>query len=55
MFDVPKLIQQPSDVQNLLDDLEKVDILEYARTQRPSSKWIVEKIICMKLDIFKLA
>ena len=55
MFDNPKLIQQPSDIQSLLDDLEKVDILEYARAQRPSSKWAVDKIICMRLDIFKLS
>ena len=55
MFDTPKLIQQPSDIQSLLNDLEKVDILEYARAQRPSSKWVVDKIICMRLDIFKLS
>ena len=54
MLDSPKLIKQRSDLQDLLNDMEKVDILEYARTQRPSSKWVVEKIICMRLDIFKL-
>ena len=54
MFDNPKLIQQSSDIKDLLQDMEKVDILEYARLQRPSSKWVVEKIICMRLNIFKL-
>ena len=33
----------PGDVQLLQEDLERIDILEYARTQRPSSNWTVEK------------
>lgn len=54
MFDTPKQIETSDDTEDLLNDLERVDILEYARSQRPSSTWMVEKIICMRLDIFKL-
>ena len=55
MFESPKIIETPNDIKDLLNDVEKVDILEYARSQRPSSKWVVDKIICMRLDIFKLS
>lgn len=55
MFDSPKIVETPNDIKDLLNDVEKVDILEYARSQRPSSKWVVDKIICMRLDIFKLS
>ena len=55
MFDSPKLIEKQSDIQDLLNDLDKVDVLSYARSQRPSSKWTVEKVACMRLDIFKLS
>ena len=43
MFSLPRQFMAPGDVQLLQEDLERIDILEYARTQRPSSNWTVEK------------
>ena len=55
VFDAPRIVRNPNDVKKLEDEFEREDILEYARLQRPSTKWIVERIICMKLEIFKLS
>ena len=55
LFDIPKMIQNPEDLKKLEEEFEKVDIVNYARKQRPSTKWIVDRIVCMRLDIFKLS
>ena len=42
------------DYQTLVDDVEQEDAFEYARLQRPSTDWTVERIICVRFDVFKL-
>ena len=54
LFDTPRLLINAADYRNLEDDIEKQDAFEYARLQRPSTSWKVEKIICVRFDIFKL-
>ena len=51
---VPKLISNDEDRKELEEEIEQNDIFEYARKQRPSTKWKVEKIICIRFDIYKL-
>ena len=52
------LLQLPlkidNDFKNLKDELLNTDWFEVVRQQRPSTKWIVEKIICIRFDVYKL-
>lgn len=54
MFETPKTVRQPGDVIALLEDFEKTDILDYCRVQRPNTKWIVDRVICVRIEIFKI-
>ena len=53
-FDTPRLLANSTDFQKLADDIDHQDVVEYAHSQRPTNKWIVERIICVRFDIFKL-
>ena len=53
VFEFPKVIQNARDLANLLDDVEYVDALEYAKKHRPSTKWRVARIVCVRFNIFK--
>ena len=54
IFDKPKLIENTNDYNELLKDLEREDVMMYANTQRPSTKWHVVKIVCMRFDVYKI-
>ena len=54
LLDTPRLIMNGVDRRLLEDDIERQDAFEYARQQRPSSHWFVEKIICIRFDVYKL-
>ena len=54
LFDVPRLLVNSNDLQNLVNDIEHQDAVEYARSLRPSTKWTVERIICVRFDVFRL-
>ena len=54
LLDTPRLIANRADTKKLEEDIEQQDALEYARQQRPSTKWIVEKIVCVRFDVFKM-
>ena len=54
LFKTPRLLQNPNDYNKLVDDIEQEDAFEYARLQRPSTNWIVERIICIRFDIYRL-
>lgn len=54
LFLAPKLLETVSDTRDFLADIEKQDAFEYARSQRPSTKWTVERIICVRFDIYKM-
>ena len=52
LFQLPLKID--NDFKNLKDELLNTDWFEVVRLQRPSTKWIVEKIICIRFDVYKL-
>ena len=52
LFKLP--LKVDTDYKNLKDELLKTDWYEFVRQQRPSTKWLVEKIICIRFDIYKL-
>ena len=54
VFNLPRLINGPNDVTSVLDDIEKEDLVNYARKQRPSTRWIVDRIICIRFDVYRL-
>ena len=55
IFEIPKRVLEEQDYENLREDLERRDVVEYAHTQRPSTKWRVVKIVCMRFDVYKIA
>ena len=55
VFNQPRLVNSTNDVTSILDDIEKEDLFEYARQQRPSTRWTVERIICIRFDIYRLS
>ena len=54
LFETPRLLDNAGDYRRLVNDIEHEDAFEFARLQRPSTKWTVERIICVRFDIFKL-
>ena len=54
LFETPRLLTNPNDIQNLVNDIEHQDVVEYARPLRPTTKWTVERIICVRFDVFRL-
>ena len=54
LFDKPRLITNRRDIVKLESDVEAQDAFEYARLQRPSTNWTVERIICVRFDVYKL-
>ena len=52
LFQLPLKID--NDFKNLKDELLNTDWFEVVRQQHPSTKWIVEKIICIRFDVYKL-
>ena len=52
LFKLP--LKVDTDYKNLKDELLNTDWHEFVRQQRPSTKWLVEKIICIQFDIYKL-
>ena len=45
------LVANEADFTSLLDRIEREDALEYARQQRPSTSWTVERVIYMRFDL----
>ena len=54
IFELPKRVLDEQDYENLREDLERRDVVEYANTQRSGTKWRVVKIVCMRFDVYKL-
>ena len=54
MFESPRLLANPNDYNQFIEDVEHQDAFEYARLQRPTTQWIVERVICVRFDVFKL-
>ena len=54
LFDRPRLIANDVDYTNLLERVELQDAFDYARQQKPSSEWVVERIVCARFDVYRL-
>ena len=54
LFTTPKLLDTTEDFRNFLGDIERVDAFEYARVQRPSTNWTVERIVCVRFDVYRI-
>lgn len=54
LFELPRLIQSPTDYNNLISDIDQQDAFDYAQKQRPSTNWIVIRIMCVRFDIFRI-
>ena len=54
LFETPMLVANETDFTSLLDRMEREDALEYARQQRPSTNWTVERVICVRFDVYRL-
>ena len=53
-FDVPYLIRNEEELDKLLDELSRHDILEYVRQQRPDTKWVVHLLANVVSDANKI-
>jgi hypothetical protein len=54
VFSGPRPLGTPTDYQLLINDLEQEDAFEYARLQRPTTNWTVERIVCIRFDVTNL-
>ena len=54
VFETPFLIRNREDLQQVLSALENLDVFEWARQQRPNSKWIVMDITNATFYVTKL-
>ena len=53
LFEVPVLLINEGDYANVLERIDRQDALEYARLQRPSTIWTVERIVCVRFDVYR--
>ena len=53
LFTLPRLLETPSDYRQFVEDIEEQDAFEYAQLNRPSTKWTVERIVCVRFDIYR--
>ena len=54
LFEAPRYLRNIDDYQNLLGDVEYEDALSYAQALRPSTKWNIQRIICVRFDVYKM-
>ena len=54
LFESPRYLRSISDYHSLLNDVEYEDALSYAQALRPSTKWTVQRIICITIDVYKM-
>ena len=54
LFETPRYLRNIRDYHILIDDVEYEDALSYAQALRPSTKWIVQRIICIMIEVYKM-
>ena len=47
----PRLIRNQQDLENLLDHLASKDFLSHLKDQRPNTKWIIERIVSLRIHL----
>ena len=54
LLDTPALIDENQDISEVLEKLNIEYFNEHVYSQRPSTKWLVSKIICLRFDTYKI-
>ena len=54
VFPTPRLLQSLEDFVKFKSDIDQQDAYAYARENRPSTKWIVSRVICVRFDVYRL-
>lgn len=54
LLDTPALIDNKRDTSVILEKLNMAYLTAHVYAQRPSTKWLVSKIICVRFDTFKV-
>ena len=54
LFETPRYLRNISDYRSLIDDVEYEDALSYAQALRPSTKWTVQRIVCITIEVYKM-
>ena len=54
IFNQPKVISNEEDLQRVLQDVEEKDWLEYARNNKPNSKWRVLRLVNVAFHVYPL-
>lgn len=54
LYDLPTVVKERKDILRILDDLESEDARAYAMAHRPSTVWRMEKIVCVRFDVYKM-
>ena len=53
-FEKPRLVTSRPDLSDFIKEIEGLDILEWVRQQRPSTKYVVERITNMTVTVTKI-
>ena len=53
LYEVPMEVNNRKDIQRMIDDLDFEDARAYAMAHRPSTIWRMEKIVCVRFDVYK--
>ena len=54
LYELPVAVKKRKDISKILDDLESEDAIAYASAHRPSTEWRMEKIVCLRFDLYKM-
>ena len=54
IFETPRLLRVENDYLETLEELDKEDLVARVQAQRPSSAWRVAKIVCIRIDVYRL-
>jgi len=54
LYELPTVVSNRNDILRLLNDLENEDARAYAMAHRPSTEWRMEKIVCIRFDVYKV-
>ena len=54
LYELPVTVKKREDILKILDDLESEDARAYAMAHRPSTEWRMEKIVCLRVDVYKM-
>ena len=54
MFTNPRTVKI-GETETFISEIEHEDAFEYSRKQRPNTSWKVDKIICVRFDVYNLS